>query len=172
MGGGPSSSSEGKAILRSDEVTSLLTSINLKPSEAKYFLNLFYTIDLDKGGTIDLSEFYSHFGVEKTPFTDRAFSVLDEDQSGELDFHEFLAGIWSLCSGSDRDQVLFLFSLFDEDNSNSLDDAEVESALRMLHNSDPLPEDIQESFDHLLSAQVSYKVSANFLIFPSLVSSL
>lgn len=153
MGGSPSSSAEGKAILKSDEVADLIESIHLQPSDTKFFLNLFYAIDLDKGGTIDLGEFYSHFGVDKTPFTDRAFAVLDEDQSGELDFHEFVAGIWSLCSGSERDQVLFLFSLFDEDNSNSLDDAEVESALRMLHNSDPLPVDIQESFEQLIAAQ-------------------
>jgi hypothetical protein len=95
----------------------------------------------------------THFNIDKTPFADRAFAVLDEDQSGELDYHEFLAGVWSMCSGSARDQVLFLFSLFDEDGSNSLDDAEVESALRMLHNADPLPEHIQEQFDAMVTAQ-------------------
>ena len=58
-----------------------------------------------------------------------------------------------MCSGSVRDQVLFLFSLFDEDGSNSLDDAEVESALRMLHNADPLPEHIQLQFDKMVDLQ-------------------
>ena len=69
-------------------------------------------------GTISLKEFYAHFGIEKTAFADRAFAVLDEDASGELDYHEFLAGVWSMCSSSKRDLVSFLFSLFDEDKSN------------------------------------------------------
>ncbi len=154
MGGSASSSREGKAILKSDAVTSLVRDIGMKPTEAKFFLNLFYEIDLDKGGSISLAEFYAHFGVDKTPFADRAFSVLDEDRSGELDYHEFLAGVWSLCSASTEDLCKFLFSLFDEDNSHSLDDAEIESALRMLHNSDPLPPDIQAAFDAMVRSQL------------------
>ena len=79
--------------------------------------------------------------------------MLDEDNSGELDYHEFLAGIWSLCSSSDDDLCNFLFSLFDEDGSHTLDDAEVESALRMLHNTDPLPDNVREAFDDLVRCQ-------------------
>ena len=113
MGGSPSSSEEGKAILNSHEVKSLVDDIGLKKSDAKYFFNLFSDLDADKGGSISLDEFYSFFGImERTPFADRAFSVLDEDNSGELDYHEFLAGIWSLCSSSDEDLCAFLFSLF------------------------------------------------------------
>jgi serine/threonine-protein phosphatase 2B regulatory subunit len=153
MGGKPSSSVEGRKILRSEEVMNLVVDINLTQKEVKGFLNLFYRIDLDKGGTISLKEFYAHFGIEKTAFADRAFAVLDEDASGELDYHEFLAGVWSMCSSSKRDLVSFLFSLFDEDKSNSLDDAELESSMRMLHNSDPLPHDIQEQFDEMVSMQ-------------------
>ena len=153
MGGKPSSSKEGKAILRSEEVLNLTVDIHLTKKEAKSFLNLFYTIDLDKGGTISLKEFYTHFGIDKTAFADRAFAVLDEDASGELDYHEFLAGVWSMCSSSTRDLISFLFSLFDEDNSNALDDAELESSMRMLHNSDPLPSEIQDQFDEMIRQQ-------------------
>jgi serine/threonine-protein phosphatase 2B regulatory subunit len=103
MGGKPSSSVEGRKILRSEEVMNLVVDINLTQKEVKGFLNLFYRIDLDKGGTISLKEFYAHFGIEKTAFADRAFAVLDEDASGELDYHEFLAGVWSMCSSSKRD---------------------------------------------------------------------
>ena len=153
MGANPSSSAEGKAILRSDEVINLTVDINLKPKEVKAFLNLFYQIDLDKGGTISLQEFYSHFNVEKTAFADRAFAVLDEDASGELDYHEFLAGVWSMCSSSTRDLINFLFSLFDDDKSNSLNDAELESSMRMLHNSDPLTKPIQHQFEQMIALQ-------------------
>ena len=79
MGGGPSSSAEGKALLKSDEVRDLVNDLHLTQPEIKYFLNLFYQIDLDKGGTIDLKEFYAHFGVDKSPFADWAFAVLDEE---------------------------------------------------------------------------------------------
>jgi hypothetical protein len=57
MGAGPSGSAEGKELLKSDEVRDLVDDLQLTISEVKYFLNLFYTIDLDKGGTIDLKEF-------------------------------------------------------------------------------------------------------------------
>jgi Ca2+-binding EF-hand superfamily protein len=154
MGGGPSSSAEGKAILNSAEVKHLVADLGLRAADARYFFNLFSDLDADKGGSISLDEFYQFFGiVDRTAFADRAFSVLDEDQSGELDYHEFLAGIWSLCSSSDGDLCNFLFSLFDEDGSHTLDDAEVESALRMLHNQDPLPDQVRVAFDDLVRCQ-------------------
>ena len=41
-----------------------------------------------EGGSISLDEFYKFTKIERTAFADRAFGILDEDQSGELDFHE------------------------------------------------------------------------------------
>ena len=74
MGGSPSSSAEGKAILNSPEVKQLTADIGLRAAEARYFFNLFNDLDEDKGGSISLNEFYQFFGIsERSAFADRAF---------------------------------------------------------------------------------------------------
>ena len=57
-------------------------------SEEKIVQKLFNTfneIDVDNSGEIDLEEFYRAMPMlKRSPFTDRVFSIMDEDASGEI----------------------------------------------------------------------------------------
>lgn len=64
--------------------------INVEKELGEKFFFLFVEIDVDCSGEIDLIEFYSFFGIQRTRFSDRVFGILDLDQSGALEFQEFI----------------------------------------------------------------------------------
>ena len=88
--------------------------------------------------------------VERTPFSDRAFGILDEDGSGELDFHEFIAGLWLIASANNHHLCRFGFDIFDEDGGGSLDEAELDAMFRMMHNVEVLPEKVEAAYRHII----------------------
>ena len=45
---------------------------------------------------------------------------MDEDQSGEIDFREFVIAIWNYCSFTKSALILFAFDLYDIDNSGTI----------------------------------------------------
>ena len=88
--------------------------------------------------------------VERTPFSDRAFGILDEDGSGELDFHEFIAGLWLIASANNHHLCRFGFDIFDEDGGGSLDEAELDAMFRMMHNVEVLSEKVEAAYRHII----------------------
>jgi Ca2+-binding EF-hand superfamily protein len=72
--------------------------LQLTPSEVFRLYQVFHRADLDGGGTIDIDELIAVVDVEKTPFTKRVFSIFDEDDSGEIDFGEFVLALWNYCT--------------------------------------------------------------------------
>ena len=50
---------------------------------------------------MDIAEVLAHLHVEKTFFNKRVFGLLDTDASGELNFEEFMVGLWNYCSVED-----------------------------------------------------------------------
>ena len=89
-------------------------------------------------------------GIDRTPFSDRAFGILDEDDSGELDFHEFIAGLWLIGSANKHHLCRFAFDIFDEDGGGSLDEAEIDAMFRMMHNVEVLPDEVQIAYNHII----------------------
>jgi hypothetical protein len=51
---------------------------------------------------VDIAEVLVHLHVEKTFFNKRVFGLLDSDASGELNFEEFMVGLWNYCSIEDQ----------------------------------------------------------------------
>lgn len=62
----------------------------------------FKRIDVDDSGDVELAEVLVHLHVEKTFFNKRVFGLLDVDASGELNFEEFMVGLWNYCSVEDE----------------------------------------------------------------------
>lgn len=73
-----------------------------------------------------MAEFLVLFGLDRTPFTTRAFRLIDDDRSGELDFFEFIAAVWNYCTMDWETLVRYSFDLFDTDNSGQLEMEEIE----------------------------------------------
>lgn len=74
------------------------SALKLTYSEIKNLHRVFFKGDLDGSGTIDLAELLTIIDVEKTPFTKRVFSIFDDDESGEVDFGEFVLALWNYCT--------------------------------------------------------------------------
>ena len=66
-----------------------LSMLQLTLAEIKSMLSVFWKIDKDNSGSIDLEEFYGSFHLEPTPFADRVFSLMDEDVSMHVIFFWF-----------------------------------------------------------------------------------
>jgi len=65
-------------------------------------------------------------------FIDRLFNAFDEDNSGEIDFGEFLMAVTLSLSSDPEDKLKFCFKCMDIDNSGFLSKDEVLYAVKML----------------------------------------
>ena len=58
----------------------------------------FRKVDVDGSGSIALSELLVYLELSATPFTEKVFSIFDDDRSGEIDFKEFVLALWNYCT--------------------------------------------------------------------------
>jgi serine/threonine-protein phosphatase 2B regulatory subunit len=96
----------------------------------------FTKIDADGGGTVSVTEFHAYFKIQETPFTRRIFMALDADFSGELDYNEFVLGVWEICTFDRTGMAKFSFDIFDPDGNGSLTMDEVRAMLKLLFGDD------------------------------------
>eukprot|EP01094_Clydonella_sp_ATCC50884_P018295 TRINITY_DN3369_c0_g1_i11.p1 TRINITY_DN3369_c0_g1~~TRINITY_DN3369_c0_g1_i11.p1 ORF type:complete len:534 (-),score=116.01 TRINITY_DN3369_c0_g1_i11:1202-2803(-) len=61
---------------------------------------------------------YTNPGID---IIDKMFNIFDKDNSGEIDFHEFLCGMCVLCKGTPEEKLEMAFRVFDLDDSGYLD---------------------------------------------------
>merc|ERR1712086_833193 len=95
----------------------------------------FCEIDTDGSGIVELDEFFEYLSEEKTLFATQLFMMIDENGSGEIDFNEFLVGLWNICTFEDDCLVRFAFDLIDKDRSGLVDGEEVENLVKGVHGS-------------------------------------
>jgi hypothetical protein len=67
-------------------------------SEVRRLYEVFHAADVDGSGSIALAELLVHIDMERTPFTEKIFSIFDDDKSGEIDFKEFVLSLWNYCT--------------------------------------------------------------------------
>ena len=72
--------------------------LRISDREIGKLYKMFRGIDVDDSGEVDIAEVLVHLHVEKTFFNKRVFGLLDSDASGELNFEEFMVGLWNYCS--------------------------------------------------------------------------
>jgi Ca2+-binding EF-hand superfamily protein len=98
---------------------------------------LFMEIDLDNSGEIDYSELCMFFEVARSAFVDAIFELADVNESGELDFDEFV-GVVCMYACMSRDDILRLcFGAFDLDNSGFIDEDEFMTLTEAISSGDP-----------------------------------
>lgn len=74
------------------------SAMQLSKREIKTLWNIFTKIDFDGSGSIGLAELLAHIDLDRTRFTEKIFSIFDEDKSGEVDFREFVLSLWNYCT--------------------------------------------------------------------------
>lgn len=107
--------------------------LQLKESELRRMYKVFRKIDVDGSGSISVAELLVHINVNRTPFTQRIFSIFDEDGSGEIDFREFVLSLWNYCTLTKATLDMFSFDLYDRDGSGELSAKEVKKMLKDIY---------------------------------------
>eukprot|EP00949_MAST-11_sp_MAST-11-sp1_P001084 g1084.t1 len=88
--------------------------LNISKKEAAVLFKEFYRMDKDGSRSLDFHEFAQYFLIEETAFSTRAFMVLDDDRSGELNFTKFAFAVWNFCTCDGiRGLPTFAFKLYE-----------------------------------------------------------
>ncbi len=90
-------------------------------------------MDTARTGNVDLEQFYRHFRLDRSPFSDRVFSVLDSDGSGSIDFREFVLSLWNFCSMDGRALMRFAFLLFDPNGTGRVATDELRNLIKEVY---------------------------------------
>ena len=126
-----------------------------------------YFVSIDQKGNGDHSGGVPNFLSSKRHRFQTVF-MAGLDNSGELDFQEFLLGIWNLCTFDDKCLIKFCFDIFDIDKGGTLDMGELDALCRMLTGLDEITGDLKETLDNIdadgdgevsLEEMVSYNVA-------------
>jgi serine/threonine-protein phosphatase 2B regulatory subunit len=93
----------------------------------------FLKIDADWSGAVDLQELCQYFDIPETRFTARIFASIDEDESGQLDFVEYVLGIYNICTMDAGMLSNFVFDVVDVSHVGFLTAAQLDAILRLLY---------------------------------------
>lgn len=72
--------------------------LQLSQNDVGKLFNIFNAMDANGGGTIDLCELLAHIDLPRTAFTTKVFSIFDDNNSGAIDFKEFVLALWNYCT--------------------------------------------------------------------------
>jgi Ca2+-binding EF-hand superfamily protein len=98
--------------------------LKLLRSDVDKLFQGFNRLDADTSGLISVHEFIILYKVQSASFGEMAFRVLDKDNSGKVDFLEYMIAVWNFCSLSKEALSLFTFQIFDTDRSGILTTSE------------------------------------------------
>lgn len=108
--------------------------------DLKKSLNLFMIfckIDVDESGTVDLDEAFAFLGGTRTRYTERIFDIKEKlNSKSGLEFGQFAIVLWNFCSFSPANLARSIFEIYDPENKNTLERADIESMYRMMYDSD------------------------------------
>lgn len=71
--------------------------------------------------------------IDRTPFNQRIFAIMDRDLSGHIDFFEFAVAMWNYCTLGEESLALFAFDIYDKDCNGIIEGSEVETMLSDLY---------------------------------------
>ena len=107
--------------------------MHLDMKDVRILYKRFCEWDHDKSGSIDLDEFYRSFREKRTPFGDAIFSLIDCDNSGQLDFSEYVQAMSTFCILGQEEVLQFCFFVFDDDRNGTIEGNELSTLMSMLH---------------------------------------
>ena len=80
----------------------------------------FEKLDKDSGGSVSFSEFAEFFRLDKNPFTERCFMLLDRAATGEINFPQFVMCTWNYCSHDRMGLTRFAYTLYDLEGTGNI----------------------------------------------------
>ncbi|KAJ1446937.1 hypothetical protein M885DRAFT_472322 [Pelagophyceae sp. CCMP2097] len=90
--------------------------LGLSRRDVAQMLVVFRVFDRDHTGSIDMMEYLMGCNLDRGELAQKIFSdVMDADGSGEVDFKEFICGIWAFCTLTRRGLATFAFQCYSKD---------------------------------------------------------
>eukprot|EP01033_Poteriospumella_lacustris_P012764 gene12764-9123_t len=112
----------------------LFEAFQLSSRDIRRLYEVFCALDVDESGLVSTKELFGYLDAkESTKFCDRVFTLFDEDQSGQIDFREFVVALWNYCTLSHSSLIIFAFDVYDTDETGELSPSEVELMLKDLY---------------------------------------
>jgi len=102
----------------------VITAMGMTKDEVDTLFRCWEKVDANKDAFMSSDEFHSLLGMKATSITKRIFAMLDRNNSGEVDFGEWLASIWIYLSYSRMSLIGLAFQLIDLDGNKTIDDDE------------------------------------------------
>ena len=103
---------DAREMLENSGYQDVLRFLEFTDFESVYTIGAFTKADIAKIKCIDVAEFLSQVGVERSGFAKTIFSSFDADGSGEIDFKEWAFAVWDF-NTMDFEQLLhFTFGLY------------------------------------------------------------
>jgi len=72
--------------------------MQLPKNVVRKLFHAFKKFDMDGSGSIGLVELLTQLDLPRTKFTEKVFSIFDDDGSGEIEFKEFVLSVWNYCT--------------------------------------------------------------------------
>lgn len=153
--------------------------IELSDSSIQLFYKVFvkFSNDFDHDHLIELDEFLDKLKLsDHNKMAREVFSDMDTDNSGDLNFREFVLCTWKYLTRSKESIAVFAFDLFDKDNSGSLAREEVKDMIEFVYGKKGLIDNVQrvlkdldKSGDGKISREEFVTASMKFpaLLFPA-----
>ena len=120
------------------QLEDLLIKLNIDEQRGIDMFLAFCSMDTDCGGTVDLEECFAYLGGTRTRFTERIWhaepKINDEGDFEEgLDFKEFAIVCWNYCTMTPSQLGQMAFEVFDVEQANELEKADIEALYRFLY---------------------------------------
>lgn len=132
-------------------VDSLLEDTNFDRDEIERLRKRFMKLDRDSSGSIDKNEFMSIPGVSSNPLAARIMEVFDTDNSGDVDFQEFITGLSIFSGRGSKDEKLnFAFKIYDIDKDGYISNGELFIVLKIMVGTNLDDDQLQQIVDRTI----------------------
>lgn len=139
----------------------------MEPETIDKLYHHFLRIDKDGNGHIDKSELMAIPAVADNPLSTRLLEVMDIDQGGTIDFHEFVAGMSIFSTNTSKSKklkckpvfdsfslfildILVAFDVYDLDRDGYISNGELFLVLKIMSGDHLKPEELQQVVDKTL----------------------
>lgn len=120
----------------------------VSPDDVDKLYHHFLRIDADGNGVIDRQELMTLPSVSGNPLAGRLLELFDTDQSGDINFGEFVSGLSIFSSRTDpKKKLRFAFDIYDLDQDGYISNGELFVALRLMTGEHLKPVQLQQIVD-------------------------
>lgn len=108
-------------------------------------------LDKNSSGSIEKKEFMSIPGVASNPLARRIMEVFDEDNSGDVDFQEFITGLSTFSGrGGKNEKLNFAFRIYDIDRDGFISNGELFIVLKTMVGNNLKDHQLQQIVDRTI----------------------